>query len=68
MQKLCVVCVCGIYRSGKSSLMNWLLGIDTWSSSGAKSSGFTVGPTVNRCTRGIWMWGTIVITIINFHI
>ena len=25
-----VVCVCGIYRSGKSSLLNWLLGIETW--------------------------------------
>lgn len=53
--KVCVVCVCGIYRSGKSSLMNWLLGIDTWSVEAKK--GFVVGPSINRCTRGIWMWG-----------
>ena len=49
-----VVCVCGIYRSGKSSLMNWLLDIDTWSE---QRNGFVVGPSINRCTRGIWMWG-----------
>jgi hypothetical protein len=53
--KVSVVCVCGIYRSGKSSLMNWLLDVDTWSPDANK--GFTVGPSVNRCTRGIWMWG-----------
>ena len=52
--KVSVVCVCGIYRSGKSSLMNWLLDIDTWTE---KKYGFEVGPSVNRCTRGIWMWG-----------
>ena len=56
--KICVVCVCGVYRSGKSSLMNWLLDIDTWSSSTAgASTGFTVGPTNVACTKGIWMWG-----------
>lgn len=56
--KICVVCVCGVYRSGKSSLMNWLLGIDTWSSSTAGAmTGFTVGPTNIACTKGIWMWG-----------
>ncbi len=37
-----VVCVCGLYRSGKSSLLNWLLN---------RNTGFTVGSTVNRCTR-----------------
>ena len=51
--KVCVVCVCGIYRSGKSSLMNWLLGVNTWSKdSESVNKGFTVGPSVNRCTRG----------------
>ena len=52
--RVSVVCVCGIYRSGKSSLMNWLLDIDTWTE---RKYGFEVGPSVNRCTRGIWMWG-----------
>ena len=36
------------YRTGKSSLVNFLLETDT---------GFAVGPTVRRCTRGIWFWG-----------
>jgi hypothetical protein len=37
--KVSVVAVAGLYRTGKSALLNWLLGND---------SGFTVGPTVNR--------------------
>ena len=29
-------------------MLNWLLG---------QQHGFKVGPTVERCTRGIWLWG-----------
>ena len=47
-KKICIVAVAGLYRTGKSSLLNWLAG---------RSKGFTVGPTINRCTRGIWLWG-----------
>lgn len=43
-----VVAMAGLYRTGKSSMLNWLLG---------RSGGFRVGPTVERCTRGIWLWG-----------
>jgi hypothetical protein len=43
-----VVAVCGLYRTGKSSLLNWLLD---------RKAGFVVGPTVQACTRGIWIWG-----------
>ena len=43
-----MVAVAGLYRTGKSSLLNFLLG---------RQSGFTVGPTVQACTRGIWIWG-----------
>uniref|UniRef100_A0A6S8AHR4 GB1/RHD3-type G domain-containing protein n=1 Tax=Aureoumbra lagunensis TaxID=44058 RepID=A0A6S8AHR4_9STRA len=50
--KICVISVAGLYRTGKSSLVNFLLSEE---SLGAK--GFTVGPTVRRCTRGIWFWG-----------
>ena len=45
--KICVVAVAGLYRTGKSSLVNFLL---------EQEGGFKVGPTVARCTRGIWMW------------
>ncbi|OQS01069.1 guanylate-binding protein, partial [Thraustotheca clavata] len=46
--KIAVVAMAGLYRTGKSSMLNWLLG---------NQRGFRVGPTVERCTRGIWLWG-----------
>ncbi|CAM9480361.1 unnamed protein product, partial [Heterosigma akashiwo] len=46
--RIAVVAVAGLYRTGKSSLLNWLMD---------KQSGFQVGPTVQRCTRGLWIWG-----------
>ena len=46
--RLAVICVAGPYRSGKSFLLNRLLG---------RSDGFEIGGTVQSCTRGIWMWG-----------
>jgi hypothetical protein len=46
--KVCITAAAGLYRTGKSSLLNWLAN---------RSKGFTVGPTINRCTRGIWLWG-----------
>ncbi|KAJ8601517.1 hypothetical protein CTAYLR_006730 [Chrysophaeum taylorii] len=49
-ERVCVVAVTGPYRSGKSSLLNWLR-------SGHESEGFAVGHEVERCTRGIWVWG-----------
>lgn len=42
---VCPVAVVGLYRSGKSSLLNFLNG----------ENGFKVGPTVSRCTRGVWV-------------
>ena len=44
-----VVGVAGMYRTGKSYLMNRVIL--------NKSSGFGVAPTINACTKGIWMWG-----------
>lgn len=46
--KVCITAAAGLYRTGKSSLLNWLAN---------RSKGFTVGPSINRCTRGIWIWG-----------
>lgn len=44
---LVVVAVAGKYRTGKSFLMNRLSG---------KSSGFSLGGTVQSHTKGFWMW------------
>eukprot|EP01113_Clastostelium_recurvatum_P035254 TRINITY_DN4893_c0_g1_i1.p1 TRINITY_DN4893_c0_g1~~TRINITY_DN4893_c0_g1_i1.p1 ORF type:complete len:851 (-),score=175.02 TRINITY_DN4893_c0_g1_i1:63-2615(-) len=46
--KIGVVAVAGPYRSGKSYVLNRLLG---------RQDGFEVGPTVNAMTKGIYIWG-----------
>ena len=76
-----VVAVAGLYRTGKSYLLNHLVGTygdDTASVAPSgkssatasavavaaaeaqidtKSTGFSVGNTVNACTKGIWLYG-----------
>ncbi|XP_072541083.1 guanylate-binding protein 1-like [Salminus brasiliensis] len=42
-----VVSVVGLYRTGKSYLMNCLAG---------KQTGFALGSTIESKTKGIWMW------------
>ncbi|XP_039208063.1 guanylate-binding protein 1-like [Crotalus tigris] len=42
-----VVSIVGLYRTGKSYLMNRLAG---------KTPGFSLGSTVQAKTKGIWMW------------
>ncbi|XP_058514918.1 guanylate-binding protein 1 [Ochotona princeps] len=42
-----VVAIVGLYRTGKSYLMNKLAG---------KKKGFSLGSTVQSHTKGIWMW------------
>ncbi|XP_073692971.1 guanylate-binding protein 1-like [Garra rufa] len=42
-----VVSVVGLYRTGKSYLLNRLAG---------KQSGFALGSTIESKTKGIWMW------------
>lgn len=44
-----IIAVAGMYRTGKSYLLNRML-LD-------RSNGFGVGPTINPCTKGVWMWG-----------
>ncbi|KAM7097867.1 guanylate-binding protein 2-like isoform 17-T18 [Molossus nigricans] len=46
-QPLVVVAIVGLYRTGKSYLMNKLAG---------KKEGFSLGSTVQSHTKGIWMW------------
>lgn len=43
-----VVSIAGLYRTGKSFLLNQLL---------RRPDGFAVGATVNACTKGLWIWG-----------
>lgn len=44
-----VLGVAGVYRSGKSFLLNRIIL--------NQERGFNVGSTVNACTKGIWIWG-----------
>ncbi|KAG5848210.1 hypothetical protein ANANG_G00096040 [Anguilla anguilla] len=46
-QPVVVVSIVGLYRTGKSYLMNRLAG---------KQTGFSLGSTVQSETKGIWMW------------
>jgi hypothetical protein len=41
-----------MYRTGKSYLLNRML-LD-------RSNGFGVGPTINPCTKGLWIWNEVV--------
>ncbi|XP_075763226.1 guanylate-binding protein 1-like [Pelodiscus sinensis] len=46
-QPVVVVAIVGLYRTGKSYLMNALAG---------ERTGFSLGSTVQSHTKGIWMW------------
>jgi hypothetical protein len=53
-EQVAIVAVAGPYRSGKSFLMNCL---SQAADDGAElPKNFTVGPTVNPCTRGLWLF------------
>lgn len=43
------IAVAGKYRTGKSYLLNRVL-------LNSKRGGFGVGPTINPCTKGLWIW------------
>ena len=42
-----VISIIGPYRTGKSYLLNRLMG---------KANGFELGPTMEAKTKGIWIW------------
>jgi len=56
--RLAVVGIAGLYRTGKSFLLNRLLGLQ---------EGFEIGPTVNPCTKGLWIWGQPVQLAPDYH-
>jgi hypothetical protein len=45
-----VISVAGKYRTGKSFLLNRVI-------INRRNCGFGVGPTINPCTKGLWLWG-----------
>ncbi|OMJ85342.1 hypothetical protein SteCoe_13378 [Stentor coeruleus] len=47
--KISVITVAGLYRTGKSYLLNQVLL--------ERKNGFRVGPSINPCTKGMWLWG-----------
>jgi hypothetical protein len=42
-----VVAIAGLYRTGKSFILNQLAG---------QHDGFDLGATIEPCTQGIWLW------------
>ena len=52
-QPIGVISVAGMYRTGKSYLLNRMLL--------NRSNGFGVGPTVNPCTKGLWCWNRPIV-------
>lgn len=46
-----------MYRTGKSFLLNRML-LNRGDCS--RPQGFGVGPSINPCTKGLWLWGTPV--------
>ena len=48
-RQLGLVSIVGKYRTGKSFFVNRVL-LDQ------KKGGFQVGPTINPCTKGLWLW------------
>lgn len=50
-RKVAVASIVGKYRTGKSFLVNRVL-----LNRSGKKAGFSVGPTINPCTKGLWLW------------
>lgn len=50
-----VVTIVGKYRTGKSFFVNSVL-----LKKQQEKLGFAVGPTINPCTKGIWVWSKLM--------
>jgi hypothetical protein len=56
--QIAVIAVAGKYRTGKSFLLNRVI-------LNQRDRGFGVGPTINPCTKGLWMWCEPITTTYN---
>ena len=54
-RRLGVICVAGKYRTGKSYFLNKVL-----LGNKCGNRGFSVGSTINSCTKGLWIWNRII--------
>jgi hypothetical protein len=52
--ELCVVAIAGLYRTGKSYIMNVLAGVNAGEIPEQVPKIFELGHTVEGCTRGVW--------------
>lgn len=48
---IAVLSIVGNYRTGKSFFINRVI------LNKQNGNGFTVGPSINPCTKGLWLWG-----------
>ena len=58
--KMSVIAICGKYRTGKSYILNKLF-IESLVEERSKR-GFNVGPTINPCTKGLWIWKEVFLS------
>jgi len=49
---IAIISMAGLFRTGKSFFLNRVLI--------QQESGFSVGETINACTRGIWLWTGVI--------
>jgi hypothetical protein len=56
-EKIGVIAICGKYRTGKSYLLNRIIEdkVKERNTDSDSSLSFNVGPTVNACTKGLWL-------------
>lgn len=54
-ERVGVIAVAGKYRTGKSFLLNRVI-------INKQNEGFGVGPTINPCTKGLWLWSELLET------
>lgn len=57
-----VIAVAGKSRTGKSYLLNQII-LSDHDKEHIKSNGFGVGPTINPCTKGLWIWSKPITTV-----